>query len=834
MGILGWALGGGSGLGPSSVYDILPFKGWRETSTWLEEAVDAIGLELDYRNVKFFRSSARANLLDPTYTPGSSDVADANIANATTAPSSAVSRDSMLDVLLYIALGIYPADSNLTVAQKQALVQTGWNALRRKGNRIRLLELASKIGDGIAVGWTVPPFNFSIILPDGAPSPGWGSWVQPTGSTSETSRPWILSGIRNMLAPMTPSFISLGVGYSQFRAGYSSAGETVFPSGARINLLNNEHFSTWSIGVPTSWSKVGSATLTQSTSANYINWEYTGSAAVFDLTATAIGNRCGLTQTASQINNQLTHRFQLDYAYSNSQNASVLTVQITDVNRDGNTYYWNNSTNAWQLATYTIAIPPSATRTRFACDVVPQATASGTAFGTSAINLLVAAKYDGTTTTATTYTIYRAGLYEKFSLTAEQATTGERTLWLPLVDGPGWSSASRTAGGIMLEPSNADRSAYRLTASTTTASFPYHPALGGHGFRAHGTWTNLVKGSNDFGADWTLTNATRTANAAISPIVGETVASASTLTATSTAAKITQTALGTPTNKTYCGGVWVKKLSTDGNFNDVKLSLVSTSTKTTSYTLTQAAGWQLLPFTATFSGTDLAALQLQIAWGAASSNGQIAIADAYLYDVTSNTGVLYPPVVRSGVGATATLNATACQALTANQNVNVLHPLTQRTEVSVVKGTLGLTIVPTLDAGSQPNASIFDTAQNATTNRIALRINSNALELRRWDGSGNQWVTSLTLTKSPSPASGSMTWLRDTTIQVRCLWDSNSTQLSAGNANATPGTKPGSWNPSDTSVAAVGIGNDWQTISANQFEGIVTLLDVNQLGSPTS
>jgi len=814
------------------MYESLPYKGWREQSTWVEELIDACGYRFDVLTSRFISAAARAKLLDPTITP--TDSATQYFANATTPATSSTSSDTMLDVALFIALGLYPADSNLSVAQKQALTQVGWDALRFKGTRLRLLNLASKISDGIVYGWTNPPNNFTLVLGDGTPDPGYGNWVQSNGTTSEVIRPWILNAIRSTVNSGTVAFGNLGVGFTQFRAGYSAAGETVFPAATQLNLLANEHFSTWAVGVPTSWTKTGSATLTQSTSASSINWEFTGNAAVLDLTATARSSTVGLTQTASYINNKLTHRFQVDYSYTNTQNVSVLTAQITDVNRDGKTYYWNPTTATWSTTAYSIPIPPSSSRARFACDVVPQTTAlTGTTFGTSSINVLLTVKCDGTATTQTTYTLYRVGLYEKFNLALEQTATGERTLWLPLIDGPGWSTAVRGSGGTLLENASADRSSYRLAASATTASFPYHAALSAHGFRAHGAWTNLVKGSNDFGADWTLTNATRAANAAISPIVGETVASVPTLTATNTAAKIVQGSLGTPTSRTYVGGVWVKKLSTDVNFTDVTISLISTSTKSTAFPLKQSQGWQLLPFTATFAGTDLAALQVQIAWGAASSNGQIAVADAYLYDVTSNAAVLYPPVVRSGIGANGTLVATACQALTASQNVNVLHPLTQRTEVSVVRGTLGLTVVPTFDASSQPNGVIFDCAQGAAQNRVVVRINSGALELRRWDNAGNQWVATLTLTKSASPTSSQVTWLRDTAITVRCFWDANTTMLSAGSSNAS-GTKPGSWAPSDTSVAAIGIGNDWQAVSANQFEGIVTLLEVDQLGAPTS
>jgi hypothetical protein len=832
MGLIGYASGGSSGFGPSKMWNSLPFKGWKELSTWVEEFVDACGYRFDVLNARFISPAARAALLDPTITP--TDSATQYLATATAAPSQAASTDTVLDVILYIVLGIGPADSNLSIAQKQALAQVGWSALRRKGTRQQLLNLASKISDGVTVGWSTPPNNFSIIVPDGAPDPGWGNWVQSSGTTSGVIRPWTLNAIRSTVKPISPDFGYLGVGFSQFRAGYSAAGETVFPTGARTSILSNEHFSSWSAGAPVGWTITGAATLTQSTSAPYINWEFTGSAAVFDLTAAGTGSSVGLSQSTSLVNNQLTQRCQIDYAYTNTQSVSVLSCQVTDSNPNGSTYYWNPTAATWSTTAYTIVMPPSSSaRARYAFDIVPQAASSSTTVaGSNLITINVFAKSDGTPTTTTTYTVYRVGLYDKFSLSAEQAAAGERTSWYPLYDSQGWASASRSSStATLLEPANAQRTAYKSTTSTGVA-YPYHPAASGRGFQSNSAWTNLIKGSNVFNADWTLTNASRALNSAISPLVGETVATAPTLTATSTGAKIAQASIVTPTSKTYVGGVWVKKLSTDVNFTDVTIRGVSTSTKTQTYTLTQAQGWQLLPFTFTFSGTDLASLSLEIAWGAASSNGQIAVASSYLYDVTGKTGILYPPIVQTPAAATATLNATSCQAVTQTTNTNVLHPLLLRSLQSVVRGSLSLTIVPMFDAGSQPTGqTIFDLSQGAAQNRVVLRVTSGALELKRWDNAGNTWTASLTLSANLSPASGSMTWLRDTAINVRCLWDENTTMIGAGNGSAL-GTKPGSWAPSDTSVSKLFIGSD--TAAANQFDGIIRAMEHVQLGAATT
>lgn len=834
MAVGGFGTGGASGTGPSTQYRSLPYRGYRELVQWFEEFTDAMGLPLDIWYQRFIKPASRANLLDPTYTP--TDVADANLATATAAPTAASSKDTMLDVLAYIALGQYPLDTNLSIAQKQALTAVGWTALKRKGTRLQILNLASKMADGVAVGWTVPPFNFSVILPDGEPSPGYGSWVQPAAANAETSRPWLLPAIRNTLSyGMFPDWSNLGVGYSQFRANYSSAGETVFASGARIDVLTHEHFDTWAAGTPTGWTKTGLATLTQSTSDTSINWEFTGSAAVLDLTAQPSGQFVALSQTAANINNQFTHKLQLDYKYTNTQLVSVLTIQVTDANSDGNTYYWNPTAATWSTTAYTIAVPPSTARGRYACDIIPQsASSTSSTAGTSSIAAKVFATSDGTASTQTTFTLYRVGLYEKFNLAIEQAALGERSAWFPLIDSPGWTTASRAAvTGTIIEPANATRTSYKVLPASTQATFPYHPALSGRGFRATTAWTNLIKGSNDFGSDWTLISCTKSANTVISPIVGETVATAPTLTANAGSPDIQQGFAITPTNKSYVGGIWVKKLSSDSNYTDVKVQLGATTIQSQTFTVTQAQGWTLLPFQFNFGGAEVNLMNFALKWGAASSNGQIAVADAYLYDVTGKTGVLYPPIIRSGVGATGVLTKTACQAVSSSQGVNVLHPLTLRALASVTRGSLSLNVVPTFSASSQPTGQVvFDLAQGAARNRVVLRVNSGALELKRWDDSGNAWTASITLSESANPTAGAMTWLRDQAVSIHAIWDENSTLLTAG-AGTAIGTKPGSWAPLDTSVASLTVGVDF-TNAANNFDGFIDNVAPVQLGAPVA
>lgn len=815
MSTFGYFSGGQGSFGPSTAFKILPYQNYRSLGTWFEEWIDALANELDVLSSTFISESARANLLDPTAAIVSAPAP--YFASQTAAPTTAAAgAPTLLDLLCVIAGVPFPIDTNLTVAQKQAIVVAAQEAFKRKTVRPYLQSLATKITDGVGISWGVPPNCSSIIIGDGEPSPGYGSWVQANSALAEVTRPWTLGAARSVGGRIFPAWGELGIGVSQFRAGYSSAGEMVMPVGARINNLANEHYSSWTLGVADSWTAVGTVAPTQDSAASSLNWEFTTSCAKLDMSAATIGQIGGYSQT-SLVNNRATHRLQIDYAYTNAQNVGTMRLRITDVT---NTQYYNPDTSTWGTAVYDVVVPPSSTRGRYVCDVVMQrASSTASTLGTASVNVQWAVTCDGTATTQVVYRVYRVGLYEKYDLDTELGF-GERTLWLPLIDAPGWSTTSRAAGGnVVLEPANAARTAYKSIAATSV-TFPYRAALSRRGFLATSTWTNLIKGSNSFGGgDWTSSNSTNSGTV-ISPLVGETVASAPQLNATGIGAYWSQGSLGVPTNKSYVAGVWVKKVSTDGNFTDVTLSLISNSTKATTHTLTQAQGWQLLPIVGTFGGGDVNQLEFRIAWGAASSNGQISVASAYCYDVTGKTGVLYPPVCQSAIGATGIVKPTSCSVVTDTPGLNVLHPLTKRPLGSVTLGSFGGVLVPTFDATSQPDGVIFDVAQGAAAqNRIVLRVASGALEIRRWDATGNQWVASLTLTSSATPTAGQSTWLRDQALTVRATWDSNATQISAGNGNAL-GTKPGSWAPSDNSLSSMTIGNDYAGIS--QFDGIIT------------
>lgn len=816
MGTFGWFSGGQGSFGPSTAFRLLPYQNYRSLGTWFEEWIDALTNEMDTLNSAFVSATARVHLLDPTYTPASAPAP--YLATQTTAPTTAPAGSAtMLDLLCVMAGVPFPVDTNLTVTQKQAIVIAAQEAFKRKTVRAYLQSLATKITDGVGVSWTVPPNCSSLVIGDGEPSPGYGLWVQSTAALSEVSRPWVLGAARTVAGRVFPAWGELGIGVSQFRAGYSSAGEMVMPTGARINNLANEHYSAWTLGVADNWTAVGTIAPTQDTAASYLNWEFTTGCAKLDMSAAALGQIGGYSQT-SVVNNQAIHRLQIDYAYTNSQNVGTMRLRITDVT---NTQYYNPDTATWSTAVYDVVVPPSTARGRYACDVVMQAASSTTStLGTASVNVQWAVTCDGTATTKVIYRVYRIGLYEKYSLSTELAL-GERTLWLPLIDAPGWSTTSRAASGnVVIEPANASRTAYK-TASATAVTFPYHPSLTRRGFLASSSWTNLLKGSNSFGGgDWTTTNCINSGVSIISPLVGETVASALRFNANATGANIGQGSLGVPTSKSYVGGVWINKVSTDGNFTDVTLSLISNNTKSVTYTVTQVQGWVLLPVVGTFGVGDVNQLEFRVSWGAASSNGQIAFASAYCYDVTGKPAVLYPPVCQTAIGATGIVKPTSCNVISDSPGVSLLHPLTKRPLGSVTLGAFGGVLVPMFDGPSQPNGVIFDVAQGAAaTNRIALRVNSGALEIHRWDNTGNQWTASLTLTSSATPTAGQMTWLRDTAITVRAVWDDNATQLSAGNGNAI-GTKPGSWAPSDAFLSTITIGNDYA--AANQFDGIIT------------
>ncbi len=343
----------------------------------------------------------------------SSAIANDFLATGVAPPTGARSQDTVLDILLYLAGIPWPVDSNWTTAQKREMVRVGWDALKFKGTRLRLLRLMAGPMAGVIYGANLPPFIFSLLHGDGAPGTGYGSWcsvgITKAGTVATTSgsptltgtstafptdgswnglivlianeqywissvstatsltlasnavatisgqafkvvhaaaeRPWIFSATRNVVRRVFPTWSSLGVGYSQFRAGFSAGGEPVLATDARVGALLNEHFTGWdSATVPTSgtWTVSGLGTINKVTEnaspVPQVNEEFTSYAAQIDLSSAAAGVGSYVSQTAT-VNNQIPHRVEVDYGYTNAQLVDAMALRITDASND-QAYYW--------------------------------------------------------------------------------------------------------------------------------------------------------------------------------------------------------------------------------------------------------------------------------------------------------------------------------------------------------------------------------------------------------------------------------------------------------------------------------------------------------------
>lgn len=858
MGLLGYAQNGASILGPSEAFTSLPFRGYRERGDnseygWREEFVDALAGMFDVAYRRFIVASERANMLDPTFTPSVS--ATEWLATAHAAPTGAASQATMLDLLAFIALATYPLDQNWSVERRQAMIQVGWNLLRRKGNRVQLGAFTAAATDSGAVyAVTSPPWGFTLAVTDGEPSPGFklsslpGGWCYTSTSATVTRRPWLFSALRNVVEKRAfPAWSSLGIGYMQFRAGFSAVGEPVFPLNARLNLLANEHFNLWTgPGAPTSWTVDASVAVIQNSSDANRNHEFaidpatgTSSCLEYDLTGAAAGSYSSVYQTAIPVDNQISHRFEVDYCYRQAAAPYVakLWVQILD---QTNSLYYNAATEAWQSTAIQNPISPSdttSTRARygFTFDLNE---ASDSLSGTNQIEVKVGATSDGTASSQLSYKVYRVGVFEEWSTTDEQAAGGERTLSLPLVDGIGRTNFGRTAvgaAGIVLEPANASRSevkAWNMN-GTDYALFPHHGALTARGYLCNSTWTNLAIESDDFSASWTTSNCTLTTNATVPPIVGASTNTATTLTQTGATPSISQAVVvGTGAADRYICGLYVKKITADGSTGgaatvDVELIEGATSVLRRQFTLASSSGWQLLALPASDACTGGLTLTMYVRPSTASGTPSYGVYAAYVYDVTGKPGVLYPPI---GIGALSTTVRPTNLNHLAYSGANVQHPLTRRQMVTLTAGLLSLTVVPTFDGTSQPNGYIFDVGQGALQNRLSLWVTSGTLQLRLIDNAGNSYAASLTLTEKDDAAAGQTTWRRDTAIDVRARWDVNQgLYLSAGNGDAS--TSLSAPTTSDASLSPIYIGRNSQAANTH-FDGIVTGVEVLQVGPP--
>lgn len=736
MSVAGFATGGGSGLSQTRTFRALPWANYRSLSDWFEEFVDALGGDFDTWWERFiggrFESdglSGRLKLIDLDY-----DVLEeptSALATAIEPPNVCASRDTVLDMLLYLAGVPWPVNSNWTTAQKREFVRVGWDALRFKATRRRLLKLMAGAMSGIIHGASLPPWAFSFVHGDGSPGPGYGSWcVSPillagtvsttsgsptvTGAgtafvndgswngliilignreywissvtntttltltenadanaagatarlvTAQAERPWLLEATRDVDRRVFPGWAEQGVGFSQFRAGFAATGEPLLASGARINLIANEHFSAFTSTDPDDWTvNAFGLSLTRAT-ANAspqpeINHEFTSYCAQVDMTGQAAGVFCYVESTASlstAINNQVAHRLEVDYAYTNSQQVDTVTMLIYGLSDRGSFWYWpatataqagtidiaegsrvvtgtgtafdttgawsgmplttgdnhlhliesvksatelvlrdapllaesdaTFSVQAWNESPQLVPLPAGASATgrkRLALDIYPQRTSSADGLrGTQIITPYFQFLSDGTATTQVVYTLYRVGLYEKHDHVIEEQAAGERTLWLPLRDTPGWTQQVNTGTGATPEYANASRSVlYGSDGVAARAMFDYHPALGRRAYRNCSTWTNAILQSNTFSA-WTASNATYNGTVASPDIATSTPLLAGSFTTSSTSGYVERSSGTTAASKSWLHGLWCKRVSADPGYQAGTITITAGSASVT-------------------------------------------------------------------------------------------------------------------------------------------------------------------------------------------------------------------------------------------------------------
>lgn len=833
MSTFGSGTGGASAFGPTELFRRLPYRGYRDPQdgarAWVEEWIDAIGSEFEAASARFISAEARAAMLGPSTTPAVN--ATDYLATSTSAPALAGSRDSMLDILAFLALCTYPLDGNLSTERKQALVAIGSELMQRKGTALAIRRYLATLADAGAVyAATSIPFRLVGALPDGEPTAGFGSWVSVA---PETSRPWILTSAADYLAErLAPSWGLAGIGYSQFRLGFSSLSEPMFTVGATLNYLAHEHFDSWTAGVPDGWTSAGTGTLTQNSTDLSINVEFTSYCADIDQTAAAAGVVGGLKQASVKIDNSRTYRVEFDYAYRQGAAPYVakLGVEILDF---GNTLYWTGS--AWTSTPTLIPLDPTATsttRTRFSTTLTPNGI-TNTTIGTRYVDITIKTTSDGTSASKLLYRVWRGGLYEQFDYDSEAAAGGERTLYLPWKDGHGKSNVGGAAGGVVLEAANASRTSFKEidTSFGSVPFFPYVPALTQRAAFFGGTWTNVVKGSCDFGADWTLSNYTRTGNDATPPVIGA-GATCVTLTESGATPTASQAVVGATTAADrYVAGLLVKKVTADassGGTSKVELTLLEGATIRVQrrFTLGSADGWKLFPLPACDALAGGSALTLRIRTISGSA-AKFAMFGSYCYLATTRSTVLYPPIVKTGIGATASFGAVDANPLTYG---NVYDPWMRQPLLSLTRGGLNLTAVPILTAGAVPNCYLFDCGEAAAKNRISLMVASGVLVARLIDDAGTSYSAALTLSALESPPAGSVTWIRDRAVTIRMRWDASSgVRLSAGDAFASNiSSLP--WTVSDAALDPIYFSRDGQGVGG-YFEGHLCNVELVKCGA---
>jgi len=887
MAIGGYGEGGASYGGRASTVDLVPYRGYRDQEPWVEELLNALGAQWDIWDGLFCAAEARVAALTPTATPPGE--ASDYLATPLEAPLLAPSQDTLLDMLLFLAGVPWPVDGNVTLETRQALAAEFGAALLRKGNRRELLRIASILTDGPVLSWTQPPDNFSIVIPDGSPSPGHGSWcarvlplagsgamvaasgiltgtatafhagmvgsrllfngtayavlgytdpthltLSPVAPTTGSAlplylvleplgRPWILDVMRRTLEPLYSKASVLGIGYAQFRAGYSAAGEVVMPVGSRISLVSNEHFSSWTAGVADSWTVSGSGGSYGSTVlAPEINREFSDYAAVINLSGVAMGGYRQLSQAVTGLDYRLPWRFELDYQYRNDQVVNVLEVQIYDVL--GAAFY-DASTATWVPGETWNTAPGSASRTRYAIDLgVNPAGGVDDLPPSSSLVLRLRMRSDETGTTQLSYVIYRCAFYQCYSYEEEQLAAGERTLWVPY--GRVVESESYFAGtGKQVVPYDAAEA--ELYLSDTATQNAYHPALSGPALRTFSGWLNLLLNSRlATTTGWTL----GTATASTTPGPYATPANATLVTPTGASGYLEQTDIvSDPSGGRYACGVWLQCAS--GTL-DVDVSLRSGAAILNEVSI----GGVLQGYTQRFTVTPewrRYALR-NVAAGAASNPlglrfaaaAPFAAACAYCYPTSSKApSAMRPPVFVSETLTTATsgrLYGNVYRAAGSVLDANTLRPL-----ISLQRGALSFTVVPVFSK-DQPTATLLDlcVAGVVITNRLTLRVSGGILTASQRDAAGLTRSCSLTL--SAGAGGGRVQWVRDTAILVRLFWDAESLMLGAGDGNAQA-TSPVGWVATDAGLDSLTLGGRYD--GGETMDGYFTNLEAFQIGS---
>jgi hypothetical protein len=264
---------------------------------------------------------------------------------------------------------------------------------------------------------------------------------------------------------------------------------------------------------------------------------------------------------------------------------------------------------------------------------------------------------------------------------------------------------------------------------------------------------------------------------------------------------------------------------------DVRVALLYGSTEggSNSFFLTVADGWQMLACPPVTLGAVAGDVGVRV-YFLGQSAGTFYTSCSYVYDVTSKTDVLYPPIAITDA-TTETIGPCYLNALTDNVGTDVDSELLKTALVSVSRGALSMTVVPMFGADSQPNATLLDICESTAANRLHLHVSSGSLTVTRVNAAGVSTPMTLNLTNSSEPTSSQVTWRRDTKIEILLRWDDDgTTSLSAGESNTAAALSIAPY--TDTAVDTLRIGAN--ASAANPFDGHITDVEFIQVGTPVS